>query len=141
MESAHRGDITKNPFNFQSLGITEASLVVNGVSEPPQLYKVDIDNGDTADLYASFLENIGIGVDDRECGVTYEDYYGGCFLLVWDRTKDKCNRFHRHQQESGSIDVHIRTKAALTETVTVVMYATYSADLMLEGDKVITPNF
>jgi hypothetical protein len=140
-ESAHRGDITKNPFNFQSLGITEASLVVNGVSEPPQLYKVDIDNGDTADLYASFLENIGIGVDDRECGVTYEDYYGGCFLLVWDRTQDKCNRFHRHQQESGSIDVHIRTKAALTETVTVVMYATYSADLMLEGDKVITPNF
>ena len=140
-ESAHRGDITKNPFNFQSLGITEASLVVNGVSEPPQLYKVDIDNGDTADLYASFLENIGIGVDDRECGVTYEDYYGGSFLLVWDRTQDRCNRFHRHQQESGSVDVHIRTKAPLTETVTVVLYATYSTDLILEGDKVITPNF
>jgi hypothetical protein len=141
VESAHRGDITKNPFNFQSLGITEASLVVNGVSEPPQLYKVDMDNGDKADLYASFLENIGIGVDDRECGVTYDDYYGGSFLLVWDRTQDKCNRFHRHQQDSGSIDVHIRTKAPLQETVTVVMYATYSADLILDGDKVITPNF
>ncbi len=141
MESAHRGDITKNPFNFQSLGITEASLVVNGVSEPPQLYKVDMDNGDKADLYASFLENIGIGVDDRECGVTYEDFYGGSFLLVWDRTQDKCNRFHRHQQESGSIDVNIKTKVPLTETVTVVMYATYSSDLILEGDKVITPNF
>ena len=37
VESAHRGDITKNPFNFQSLVITEASLVVNRVSEPPQL--------------------------------------------------------------------------------------------------------
>ena len=141
VESAHRGDITKNPFNFQSLGITEASLVVNGVSEPPQLYKVDMDNGDKADLYASFLENIGIGVDDRECGVSYEDFYGGSFLLVWDRTQDKCNRFHRHQQESGSIDVNIKTKVPLTETVTVVMYATYSSDLILEGDKVITPNF
>lgn len=141
VEGAHRGDITKNPFNFQSLGITEASLVVNGVSEPPQLYKVDMDNGDKADLYANFLENIGIGVDDRECGVTYDDFYGGSFLLVWDRTQDKCNRFHRHQQESGSIDVNIRTKTPLADTVTVVMYATYSADLMLEGDKVITPNF
>ena len=141
VESAHRGDITKNPFNFQTLGITEASLVVNGVSEPPQLYKVDMDNGDKADLYASFLENIGIGVDDRECGVSYEDFYGGSFLLVWDRTQDKCNRFHRHQQESGSIDVNIKTKVPLTETVTVVMYATYSSDLILEGDKVITPNF
>ena len=63
------------------------------------------------------------------------------FLLVWDRTQDKCNRFHRHQQESVSIDVHIRTKAVLAETVTVVMYATYSADLVLDGSKVITPNF
>ena len=141
VESAHRGDITKNPFNFQSLGITEASLVVNGVSEPPQLYKVDMDNGDKADLYASFLENIGIGVDDRECGVTYDDFYGGSFLLVWDRTQDKCNRFHRHQQPSGSIDVHIRTKTPLTETVTVVMYATYSTDLILKGDKVITSTY
>ena len=52
MESAHRDDITKNPFNpfnFQSLRITEAQ-VVNCVSEPPQLYKVDMDNGDKADL-------------------------------------------------------------------------------------------
>ena len=141
VEGAHRGDITKNPYNFQSLGITEASLVVNGVSEPPQLYEVDVDNGDKADLYANFLENIGIGVDDRECGVTYDDFYGGSFLLVWDRTQDKCNRFHRHKQDSGSIDVHLKTKTALNKTVTIVIYATYSADLVFAGDTVVTPNF
>ena len=140
-ESAHRGDITKNPFNFQNFDITEASLVVNGVREPPEIYKVDVDSGDKADLYASFLENVGIGVDDRECGITYDDYYGGSFLLVWDRTQDKCNRFHRHQQASGSIDVHLKTKTPLSNTVTVVIYATYSADLLLSGDNIITPNF
>ena len=140
-ESAHRGVINKNPFNFQNFGIAEACLIVNGIREPPEIYKVDKDIGDQADLYASFLENVGVGTDDRECGITYDDYYGGSFLLVWDRTQDKCNRFHRHPPDSGSIDVHIKTKTALTETVTVVIYATYSADLLLDKDNVITPSF
>ena len=140
-EGAHSGNIKKNPFHFQDFDITEACLVVNGRREPPEIYRVDKAIGDKADLYNSFLENVGVGTDDRECGITYDDYYGGSFLLVWDRTQDKCNRFHRHKQDSGSIDVHLKTKTPLTKTVTVVMYATYSADLLFAGDTVITPNF
>ena len=140
-EGAHSGDITKNPFHFQDFGISEACLIVNGRREPPELYRLNKDTGDKADLYNSFLENVGVGTDDRECGITYDDYYGGSFLLVWDRTQDKCNRFHRHEQDSGSIDVYLKTKTALAKTVTVVIYATYSADLLLKGDTVITPNF
>ena len=140
-ETAHSGDIGKNPFNFQDFGVSEACLVVNGRREPPDLYRVNLDSGDKADMYNSFLENVGVGRDDRECGVSYEDYYGGSFLLVWDRTQDKCNRFHRHIQDSGSIDLYLKAKAPLTKTVTVVIYATYSADLLFKGDTVITPSF
>ena len=140
-EGAHSGDITKNPFNFQDFGISEACLIVNGRREPPELYRLNKDSGDKADLYSSFLENVGVGVDDRECGITYDDYYGGSFLLVWDRTQDKCNRFHRHASDTGSIDVYLKTKTPLTKTVTIVIYATYSADLQIVGDSVITPNF
>ena len=70
-----------------------------------------------------------------------DDYYGGSFLLVWDRSPDKCNRFHRHEMDSGSIDVNIKTKTALTNTVTVIIYATYSSDLIIDSDKVITTVF
>ena len=140
-ENAHSGDISKNPFHFQDFGITEACLVVNGRRELPNLYRVDIDSGDKADLYNSFLENIGVGRDDRECGITYEDFYGGSFLLVWDRTQDRCNRFHRHIQDNGSIDIYLKTKSPLTKTVTVVIYATYSAVLVFKGDSVIIQNF
>ena len=139
-EGAHSGDITKNPFHFQDFGISEACLVVNGRREHPELYRVDKESGDKADLYSSFLENVGVGTDDRECGITYNDYYGGSFLLVWDRTQDKCNRFHRHEQDSGSIDVYLKTKTATSKTVTVVIYATYSTDLLFAGDSIITPN-
>ena len=133
-ESAHRGDIKKIPFNFKDFGLKEASLVVNGVHEPSDLYKLDLSTGDRADLFSSFLENAGVSTDDREFGISMDDYYGGCLLLVWDRSPDKCNRFHRHEMDSGTIDVNIKTNASLTNTVTVIIYATYSTDLSIDKD-------
>ena len=69
------------------------------------------------------------------------DYYGGSFLLAWDRTPDKCNRYHRHKMDSGTIDVNIKTKQPLTETVTVIVYATYSSDIIIEDGRVYVQNF
>ena len=92
-------------------------------------------------MYAQFLENTGISIDDREIGISIEDYYGGSFILAWDRTQDKCNRFHRHMMESGSMSINIKTKTPLEKTVTVIIYATYSRDLEFDGDKVLTEAF
>ena len=75
-------------------------------------------------------------MDDREFGISLKDYYGGSFLLAWDRIPDKCNRYHRHKMDSGTIDVNIKTKQPLTETVTVIVYATYSSDIIIEDEKV-----
>ena len=88
-EKAFRGDLTKNPYYFKHYDIIEASLIVSGEHEPGDLYKLD--GGNKVDVYASFLENTGISTDDREFGITLDDYYGGSFLLVWDRTQDRCN--------------------------------------------------
>ena len=122
-ENAHRGDIKKNPFHFKDFGLKEASLVVNGVHEPSELYKLDKTSGDMVDMYTSFLENTGISAsEDREFGISMEDYYGGCFILAWDRTPDKCNRFHTHEMDSGSIDINLKTKIPLPNTVTVSIW-------------------
>jgi hypothetical protein len=140
-EDAHRGVIGKNPFHFKNYNLSEASLVVNGVHEPQELYKLNETAGDKVDMYANFLENTGISTDDREFGITMEDYYGGSFMLVWDRTQDKCNRFHRHTTDTGSISINLKSRTALQQTVTVIIYATYSKDLIIDGDKVLTDAF
>ena len=98
-------------------------------------------DNDKVDIYASFLENTGISTDDREFGITMEDYYGGSFILAWDRTQDKCNRFHRHISDSGSISINLKTRTVLTNSVTLIIYATYSKDLIIEGDNVLTTAF
>ena len=81
-ETALRGDIEKNPFNFKDFGLREASIVANGVHEPSESYKLNITSGDKADLYARFLENTGVYTDDREFGFSMADYYGGNLLYI-----------------------------------------------------------
>ena len=127
--TAYEGVNNKNPFNFQDFNLKEASLVVNGRHEPAELYTLDTANHDKADCFAQFLENVGVGTDDREFGIGDDDFYGGSFFLVFDRTPDKCNRFHRHIPESGTMDVNLKLHAASTENITVIVYATYSSDL------------
>ena len=114
--------------------LREASIVVNGVHEPSESYKLDITSGDKADLYASFLENTGVSTDDREFRISMTDYYGGNLLLVWDRSPDKCTRFLRHEMDSGSIDVNLKIREPLPNVVTVIIYATYSTDIHIDID-------
>ena len=140
-QSAYNGNIKMNPFNFQHFNIREASLIVNGVNEPTELYKLDTTSGDKADMFANFIENTGVSVDDREFGISLEDYYGGSFLLAWDRTPDKCNRFHRHAMDSGSIDINIKLGSALNKPVSVIVYATYSSDIKINNQKVEIKKF
>ena len=135
---SHQGDIKKNPFNFKHFDCSEASIVVNGAHEPSEPYKLQIDNGNYIDLYSDFLINMGISNEDRDCGITPEDYVGGNFFLIFDRSKEKCNRYHRHPHDSGSIDINIRTTTNLPSTVTVLVYATYSSEIVIDDTNTVT---
>ena len=68
-----------------------------------------MDTGDKLDYFTNVLENNRISSDDRELGISMEDYYGGSFLLAWERSHDKCNSFCLHIMEWVSIDVIIKT--------------------------------
>ena len=99
---------------------------------PANKFKMDIDNGDTADIYQNFLECCGIGIDDREFDVTKEDYLNGTFLLNFDFSPDLCNRYHRHIPNSGNIDINLKLKKETDKTVKVILYATYSTDVYID---------
>ena len=134
---AHQGNIRKNPFNFKHFDCSEASIVINGVHEPTEPYKLEIDKGDYIDLYTDFLINLGIANEDRDCGISETDFLGGNFFVVFDRSKEKCNRFHRHPADSGSIDINLRTRTNLPQTVTVIVYATYSSEIIIDENNTV----
>ena len=134
---AHQGNIRKKLFNFKHFDCSEASIVINGVHEPTEPYKLDIDRGDYIDLYTDFLINLGIENEDRDCGISESDFLGGNFFVVFDRPKEKCNRFHRHPADSGSIDINLRNRTNLPQTVTVIVYATYSSEIIIDENNTV----
>ena len=142
-QSAYNGDINKNPFNFKHNDMSEASLVVNGVNEPSEMYKLDYQNNKTVDLYSEFLENTGIGqFENITHGIKLEDYYGGFFVLAWDRSPMKLNGLFTPQNiESGSMNINIKTRKTLSNNITVFVYASYNCALEFVGDEVRTSTF
>ena len=44
----------------------------------------------------------------------------------------------RHMTESGSISINIKTKKEIQSTVSVIVYATYSKDLLIDKDNNIS---
>ena len=136
-QGSHSGNIQKNPYNFKHYNCSEASIVVNGVHEPTEPYKIDINAGNYIDLYTDFLLNTGVDNEDRDFGISQKDFIGGNFLLVFDRSKEKCNRYHRHPHDSGTIDINIRTRTNLTNTVTVLVYATYSSEMIIDDTNTV----
>ena len=86
-------------------------------------------------FYSDFLENCGVANEDREFGISEEDYYGGSFLIAFDRTIDGCNRYHRHEPETGAIDIVMTSSEATSETLTIKLYCTYSSDIVFARKK------
>ena len=48
-----------------------------------------------------------------------------------------------HSADSGNIDINIRTKTNLANTVTVLVYATYSSEIVIDdsGNVIMTKAF
>lgn len=109
-------------------------LFVTGVHEPDNGYKLNIGDGNYMQMYSEFLENTGIATDDRDVWIDPKDYVGGNFLVVWDRSKEKCNRYHRHNADSGSMDINIRLRQTFDSSVVVVVYATYTTDIIIDDN-------
>ena len=137
-QEAYNGDIKKNPFNFVTAGMKEASLIVNGVSEPNPPYRFE-PGVDERDLYFSFLENTGTSSFEMDSvNVSFEEFKKGYFIIPFDRSPTKDNGLFSHKSESGSITVKVRARDPIKKNFMVLVYASYDSCLVFAEDKVIT---
>ena len=141
-QQAYNGDAKQNPFYFQNIELLEASLIVNSYNEPSQPYTNTFESKRKMDLYFDFLRNVGGNMlESQSVPITYDMYYGGYFILAFDRTRNKDNRFRRQRADSGTIDINLKAKSPLSENIVVLVYATYSSSIELMGDDVRTATF
>ena len=137
-QEAYNGDCLKNPFNFETAGMKEAALIVNGVSEPSPPYSFE-EGIDEKELYFSFLENTGTSSFEMDSvNVTFEEFKKGYFILPFDRSPTKDNGLYTHKSQGGSITVNVKSKKALDKNFMVLVFGSYDSSLIFVDDKVIT---
>ena len=108
-------------------------LLVNGEREPINPISFDYNKNRTRVAYNSLLKSVGIdNHDDRDIGLPLYDFLDGSFIIGFDRTIDKCNRFHTHTTTGGSIDLFLKLHTDLTNTIRVLVYASYSSYLTFD---------
>ena len=80
-------------------------------------------------------------MESQSVALTYEQYYGGNFFLAWDRSKSRDNRFRKTIPDSGSMSLNLKAEAGLSENYVIIIYATYSSSIVLDGETVTTQTF
>lgn len=124
-EKALNGNLSENPFFFNHFDTKEVYLDINGVPFPINKYKLDITGGDYQHIYARFLESVGIWNKNSSIGVNSEKWLNDFFIIGFDLNYDHCYNFHKHEYKSGVINLNLKLNTALTEGVSLVIYASY----------------
>ena len=139
---AYNGGAKHNPFYFSTIELLEASLLVNSYNEPTTPLTNTNESKKKLDLYYDFLRNTGGShLESQAVNVDYDSYYGGSFMLAFDRTKSKDNRYRRTEPDSGTISLNLKAKTGLSENTVVLVYATYSSRIDFSGEEVTTLTF
>ena len=124
---AFQGDCQKNPFYFEYVPMTSASLIINGKHEPFRPYNTSSNGKRRREVYEDFLNNTG---RDRWCShavnITCKEYYEGYHILAWDRTSARDNRWNRQIMSSGYVSINLMAETPIKKNYTIIVYATYS---------------
>ena len=136
-QDAFSGSLKKNPYNFKTFQLSEASLLVDSVSEPSQPLTWEEDK-DEKDMYFSFLANTGTApFEMNSVPITLPAYKGGSFLIAFDRTPGRKDSGVTHKMKGGYMSIRMKTKEKLSNNITVIVYASYDSKLEIIDDKAI----
>jgi len=128
---AYRGVSNMDPFNYRDIGIAHYALKIGGEYLP---YPV-IECGDDELLpLFSLLDSTGSLYDENELGITRENFKRRNYILAFDLTSTKSAPGTSFDLPSNkSCDLEITLKAPLAQSVTMVVYSEFDAELQINS--------
>jgi hypothetical protein len=126
-----------NPFYFNHCDLNYLNVLING--EP--IFAIPIDPDWTAGTYLKeyrwFLDNIGLK-NHLTNGITMEEFASNSCFFAFDLSPDQCNGYYKHGLETGNIDIQVGFKAALAKNHTLMLYASYDEQVLIDKNRVVT---
>jgi len=126
-----------NPFFFNHRGLSYLNVFINGEPIHPIAIAPKFSTGQYLKEYRWSLDNSGLK-NDQTNGITMEEYARNSCFFHYDMSPDLCNNYYKHGVETGSIDIHIGFSEALTKNHTLMFYASYDEQILIDKNRTIT---
>ena len=123
-EKAFMGDRTLNPFAFKHHGLAELNLKIDGNAvHYGSALKFDFANGQYLDAYWELCRVLSIVNRDEGMDISRTQYDNDQFIVGVDLTRmiNPCDLTQSHD-----LNIELTFKAATTETLRLMCYATYA---------------
>lgn len=140
---AYHGSYGLNPFRFDHMNITNASLFVDGTRVPSLGYEIDMENNIYTDVFQALHKHCGVYPHDGSNNITEELFAGGAFLLVFDLTPDNAGDGVSYvtSKRRGTVKGSFRFSQALTHTTTVLALAQFDSNIFIDGNRSVTSDY
>ena len=127
--AAYNGLMNKNPFNFQSFGVKEIAVSIDGEQVPYQPFQFSSDPRDrryVRGYYSLFSSNVSSLHNGND--ISLWDYPTGYHLIALDLAQDGCvNTDHFNPERTGNLRIKFTFDQALTDSITVILYYEYES--------------
>ena len=129
--AAYTGSKTKSPFNFVAAGLNHIQLKIGERLVPSYALAPNFKDGKVAEAYESLYHLLGRYSSDWDNGISLDDYRGGSALYGFQTAQDSLCRGDQ-PTTIGQIDISLKFDAALTETMTLVIYSVTPAEVIID---------
>lgn len=127
------GDYKANPFNYKHFGIKKINLKMNGTRIPQEPLELDISKDIFQRAFNHLFMNTGkYRINSGNC-ISDDAFQKGYTVFPFDLTPDLCNGFHTHAGNDGSLELEIEWADALTQGITVLVYAASDQIVFVNG--------
>ena len=135
-----QGRLNKNPFYFQHFNRNSIQLKLNGKYFPSEGLKPDHTNGLDIFEYRWLFDQIGVQFENMGCACTLEQWRYGCNIYGYDFSPCLCNGYHKHEKNTGTIDLDITYSKDLEKSITYLVFGTYDGEIEIDSNYNCTTN-
>ena len=128
---SYSGSKNKNPFNFQNADLNHIQLKVNELLVPTYPLNPSFGDSKVTEAYESLYDVVGRLGDDWSNGLTTADYCGGSALYGFTVAQDSLCRGDQPDL-LGQIDISLKFGTPLPETMTLVIYSSTRAEVIID---------
>ena len=136
---SYAGDFQANPFNFKHFDVSGAGLYIDDEPIPKRPYKLAPSQGIYIEPLMDLYSLLGKAGEDRDIGVSREQYLNGMFLIPFDTCPTAAGDMaYLSRYQGGHMRLELTYSKALKEPIQIITYAIFPAILEIDAARNVT---